>query len=210
MVWTTGFNSADPEMPFVIGMHHVEFPGWCFAVAFTPAGEAAGFRVSPDIVLPMPDNIFEGTPYRGWKIPTNGPALTRRVLRDVPLGEFRLAELYDRGAGFHRRLIAERVAPEVMERFAAMAKALDERPGRRGRAGARTAPIAALYVDAVVEGGGSVGDLAKRLHFSASTVRNLIWQCRDRGLLTPAPAGRAGGELTDKARDVLAQLEGND
>jgi hypothetical protein len=44
-------------------------------------------------------------------------------------------------------------------------------------------------------------------HYTVAVVRNLLQQARRRGLLTEGAAGRAGGELTDKAR-VLLDKEG--
>jgi hypothetical protein len=46
--------------------------------------------------------------------------------------------------------------------------------------------------------------LADELRLSASQVRNKLYEARRRGLLTKAPTGRAGGELTKRATELLA------
>jgi hypothetical protein len=45
--------------------------------------------------------------------------------------------------------------------------------------------------------------------YSESAIRAYVNKARVRGLLTTAPPGRAGGELTDKARDLLSQRDAN-
>ena len=47
--------------------------------------------------------------------------------------------------------------------------------------------------------------MAARHHKSASQVRNLVHACRKRGMLTAAPPGRAGGELTARAIELLRE-----
>jgi hypothetical protein len=50
---------------------------------------------------------------------------------------------------------------------------------------------------------GTDGEPVTRI--SENTVRDLLKEARRRGLLSPAPRGRAGGFLTDHAKELLAQ-----
>ncbi len=79
----------------------------------------------------------------------------------------------------------------------------DPRPGRRGRADESYAQLAADYVAACQTSTTPVKDLADIAHLSPKTIRNHLNAARQRGLLTSAPAGRSGGELTPKAIDLL-------
>lgn len=70
------------------------------------------------------------------------------------------------------------------------------------------ASVAAAYVELLADRA-PVAALAKNLGVSASKVRNDLFAARERGLLTSTGQGRAGGELTDEAREILAAAEGN-
>jgi hypothetical protein len=93
------------------------------------------------------------------------------------------------------------------------------RPGRAGRSDSFYLAWAVGYVERL--GAGSrrpVKDLAEHPPkiirgyisdgnlTSEATVRDIIHQARERGLLTRSPAGRPGGELTPKAKQILKQL----
>lgn len=78
--------------------------------------------------------------------------------------------------------------------------------GAAGRGDERYAMVAALYV-AQLGGPKPVEAVGKLLHLNTSTARNLLFEARERGLLTSIGRGRAGGELTDKARALLGQAE---
>ncbi len=92
-----------------------------------------------------------------------------------------------------------------------------KRTGRAGRSDAFYARWAAAYVERLRRGSRHpVRDLAARppvkiSGFASSsdapeaTVRAIIHEARRRDLLTAAPRGRAGGELTDKAREAVAR-----
>jgi hypothetical protein len=75
------------------------------------------------------------------------------------------------------------------------------RPGRGGRDDLWYAQLAAAYV--AIGSKTRVRDLAPRLHISESQLRNLLYETRRRGLLTSAPRGKAGGSLTEKAKELL-------
>lgn len=77
------------------------------------------------------------------------------------------------------------------------------RPGRAGRPDLFYAEWAARYVTAMRETGPPLPRLAEEHGFNTSTIRGFLNEARRRGLLTQAPLGRAGGELTEKARELL-------
>lgn len=87
------------------------------------------------------------------------------------------------------------------------------RPGRAGRDDIEYARLCARYV-AIVRTGARKPLVALKAEsealgepLSASRLRSLLYEARRRGLLTDAPDGAAGGDLTEKA---LALLEGDD
>jgi len=78
------------------------------------------------------------------------------------------------------------------------------RSGRRGRRDIEHALLAQRYVELVDEGDRSPNrTLADEYQTSAKQISKRISQCRDKGFLTSAPAGKAGGELTPKTMNVL-------
>lgn len=82
------------------------------------------------------------------------------------------------------------------------------RPGRRGRDDRHYASVAALYLETCREATKDedrdvMTRLGGKLHLSESTIRGQLGEARRRGLLTEAPAGRSGGELTNRARQIL-------
>jgi hypothetical protein len=87
------------------------------------------------------------------------------------------------------------------------ATTLAMRPGRRGRDDLDYARVAAQYV-ALLHSQTPLKQLAEELRFNAKQVRNLLRKARDRGLLTEAPTGKAGGTLTPYALELL-RADGN-
>ena len=190
---------------------HPEFPGWRFLVTFSPAGVPVGFRIEADKGFRM-DPWLSGDPAiaNAGHSPT-APPITARFLRQLPLGEIqnaaRHAVLKSAAADDRAREAPERSVTEHWERT------FDEtrRPGRRGRDDRFYAELAAAYVDRVQVKKPSarpVEDLANDMGYSPSQIRNLLYVARKRELLTSAPAGRPGGELTAKARHLLEAGEG--
>lgn len=84
-------------------------------------------------------------------------------------------------------------------------KTVPRYPGRRGRDDAFYASVAAAYVTELDRGSRRpVADVAERLGWPPGTVTQIIHEARRRrGLLTASPEGRAGGQLTAKARKLL-------
>jgi hypothetical protein len=82
------------------------------------------------------------------------------------------------------------------------------RTGRRGRPPKFYAEWAARYVAAMRDSGPPLQRLALEYHFDPSSIRGFLYEARRRGLLTKAPPGRAGGELTARALELLAEADG--
>ncbi len=76
------------------------------------------------------------------------------------------------------------------------------RTGRRGTDEVVYAKAAALYVS-LLDKPKPVERMAADQNMAVSQARNLIFKARDKGLLTGFGQGKAGGELTQKAIDLL-------
>jgi hypothetical protein len=79
--------------------------------------------------------------------------------------------------------------------------------GRKGRDDFFYAGIAAHYSHEARESRHATQAVAELLTLSPSRARELIATARARGLLTHTTQGRAGGQLTDKARELLQLIE---
>lgn len=183
--------------PGFVRLVHQDWPALRFVVTFNAEAQVVGFAVERA---------------------KGAPAITARLLREVPYGALervalgrvrwwtveyakgrsKLADDYDYGglgSGVHRL---------------AMAFVENQYPGRRGRSELEYAAMAARYAALVRAGSVSpVKDLHAELqeetgeYLSLARVRNIVYECRERLLLTRAPRGRGGGELTDKAKEIL-------
>ena len=121
--------------------------------------------------------------------------ITRDVVRAVSVAEL---------------VVAVRRAAEQWQAFGfpppeVDAYAMSRRPGPRGRDDLHYARWAALYVAALARSTTPVAKLAGQHNISTSRIRNILHAARRRGLLTEAPPGRPGGELTERARQLLAE-----
>lgn len=76
-------------------------------------------------------------------------------------------------------------------------------PGRPGRTDLDYARLALKYAQ-LADGPTPVKVLSEQEHLASATVRSLINEARNRGLLTRSEPGRAGGKLTNKAMWILA------
>jgi predicted transcriptional regulator len=173
-------------------------PRWRYKVTFSAAGLPVGFEVMalptgrPNVAEAMSD-LREGL----VRHDEDAPAVTARLMRSLPIGEIQQvaqAALVTRTGPWER---------DVPNRWgAAFAEA--PRPGRKGRDERAYAEVAAMYL-ALVHGGSKAPlvDLAKRLNYSVSRIKNIIHEARRRGLLSKSSRGRRGGELTEKARRLL-------
>lgn len=87
-------------------------------------------------------------------------------------------------------------------RFQIDAARLPRLSGRQQLSDRDLAVWAARYVDEASRSNKPVAELAKRYREKPARIRDVIHACR-KELLTPAPKGRAGGDLTPKARALL-------
>ena len=130
-------------------------------------------------------------------VPEGG--ITKRALDRIDLGQILKATRaeFDRldRAGFHMSSALRRSLDKALVQH--------PRPGRRGFPDHHYAAIAADYINRVVWGDDKVREFAARYHVSETRMRNMLTTARERGLLTSAPPGRVGGELTPKALDLL-------
>jgi hypothetical protein len=132
--------------------------------------------------------------------PIDGERIASRRLRVAPIGEMERAA---------RAFAADSVPAVEQARVTAaerrrMLKAISPVVGGRSGGDERLATICRLYVDLLARGDDHpVQSLAAQMHLGEKTVRNLLYRAREAGLLTSPGRGRAGGELTDKAKEIL-------
>lgn len=120
--------------------------------------------------------------------------LTTAMIRSAPLD--RLYELVRHGVANAQALSLD-LDVDVKE------FTRNRRPGRSGRPDVFYARLAAEYVELLTTSSTPTKDLAERHNYSSTSMRDYLNQARSRDLLTPSPSGRAGGQLTDKARRLL-------
>lgn len=178
-------------------MSHDDFPGWVFRLTITGAGAVTGLSITwaggdLDPTTGLPPTMPTGRRWRSIPVSELADAARARVESIRELAQ----EVADR-----RGIDLARWSSWAAEEFAAQPVA----GRRRGRDDREYAVVAARYVQAVAEASPHpVEDVAAALFLSPSQVRNLLYEARRRELLTRAGRGRAGGHLTDKARDLLA------
>ena len=136
-------------------------------------------------------------------VPQGGLPIT--ILRDLRTSDVR--EFYaDALRRFEKKHGASTVTRVLSRHGLGRRKLPLKRPGRRGHDPTLYAEVAARYVKAVRSGSRTpVRDVARELNYSQPQMRDLIHAARTRGMLTAAPQGRAGGELTPEAVEVLEQ-----
>jgi hypothetical protein len=154
---------------------------------------------------------------------TEDGSIGSRMLRDLPIGEMRRAV---RAALDQRSEAARSEAQARLEslsarpdlavamvgqlewagRAAAIASAFVDRPrtGPAGRSDREYAAIAAVYVRHLGDAQ-PVERAAEQLGLTPKSVRNYLYRARERGVLTSAGRGRAGGELTEYGCQLLEE-----
>lgn len=190
-VWAVSNPPADREGVDPMGPIEVELPelGPEWRVIVTPRITPAGPVIDSLTIRPSPDP--EHAP------PDSG--LTREHLDRIQVRTLRTAirnaVALLRGPEHPYR---DRLPVEVWDRWEQQ-----PHPGRAGHPDLEYALLAAKYVELVQTSEHPVRDLAKAEGRSEPRIRGLLTAARSRGLLTAAPSGRAGGELTDKAKALL-------
>lgn len=168
--------AADVDEGFSATLVHHRFPGVQFVVTIDKARRLVGFQAHHTVP---------------------GEMLTARQLRSVPVGE-----LHDYAVGQLRVVVSRsRSMSGWADTFTA-----EHHPGRQGRPDAFYAALSASYVERLAaESRAPIRDLADAAGLSSSQVRNLLYEARRRELLSTSPKGRAGGELTEKAKRLLIE-----
>jgi hypothetical protein len=159
------------------------------SVAVFPIGAYAVLLDRPDLDEPITtDMAFQA------RSPRPSPRLGARLVHSLPIGEL------EREA---RDLLA--MGEPTAE--VAWAYVSPARPGRRGRAAREWATVADRYVRLLAEKSDVpvAQRLADELGVGVAQATNLVHAARKRGYLTPTVAGRAAGELTNKARRALEE-----
>ena len=82
--------------------------------------------------------------------------------------------------------------------------------GRKPRSERAVAEIAQCYAETVSAGSSRpVAEVALKKRIPEATVRNVIHQARQQGLLSKTLQGRVGGQLTAKAKKLLRRRRGD-
>jgi hypothetical protein len=177
---------------------------WCLVVGEVRVFPAAG-----------PPRITAGYPWKGTPndIPRGG--LERRLLVRVPVGRY-VAVVMARAAA--AALVPGPKAGAIttqgmnlgwLNRILPGVETLAPRPRERrsvGRDDGYYARLALEYVQAI--GGGSispVNDVAAKRGEKANRIRDQLHEARVRGLLSEGEAGKRGGYLLPRARQVLGE-----
>ncbi len=155
-------------------------------------------------VVPRSKRVhIPGSPPENWTADLPEEGVPATILRKIALGEVH--------EEIRRRLkqLADWRDPDqqdfVQAVWLAGTTSAPRRPGRRGRDDLYYARIAALYVELIERGSRRpTADLADQLpKLTRDAVVQLVHEARNRLLLTKPPAGRSGGELTQKAKRLL-------
>jgi hypothetical protein len=137
--------------------------------------------------------------------------LTSRLLRQIPItAHLRIArKTWQQREDEGRNLFGLRYDSLGAWGFTRAALQDPLRPGRKGHPDLLYAKLSSDYVRELARGTRNpVASIARRQHFSPSWVSQLIVRCRQKGFLTAAPVGRAGGQLTEAALAVLRSTKG--
>lgn len=172
-------------------LEHTGWPEYAFRLTYTSAGMMVGFEMADRRATPSSEGVLPDLPLdtEDWHPPPAFVGLRR--LRDAPIGDL------DRAA---RQQITDtfgRLGDDMLDAFKNPG-----RPGRRGRDDGFYAALASRYV-ALLGSGHPVVDLAKEFGQEPPRVRNWLHEARRRGVLSHPTPGKAGGDLTQKGRDLL-------
>lgn len=138
---------------------------------------------------------------------TDGPPLTRRLMRDYPIGAIDTAARTHMARWWREFDSGRSEAARSAYPVSPSAVAIDmRRPGRRGRPDVFYAELAAEYV-AWLESPDdqTLTEFAQTRFVSESQMRNLLHEARYRKLLSKSPPGKAGGHLTERAIALLVE-----
>ena len=181
----------------------VEVPAGEWMAAYRLLPKAGGPVIAEVRVFPAEPGERDAGRWSGdaGRVPEGGLPLT--TLRQLRFTEVR-AVFSDAIRSFEKEHGRSAVT-RVLKRHGLEPKRMTKtRPGRRGHDPAFYAEMAASYVKALRSGSRTpVRDLARELKYSEPQMRDLIHAARTHGMLTSAPPGRPGGELTPTAIELL-------
>lgn len=198
---------ADAVAPLgVVRLQNERFPGWVFTVQFGQMGEVIGFAIDESDWRADEREPLNASFVHGIGV---GAAIARA--RAIALMTARAATLVtERISPAEAKVLYDRegraiLRSDLLADLAQWAALVSERTGTRGKDDVVFARVADEYVR-LVEGGerAPLQRLAETLNFSASRVRNVVYEARKRRLLTATRPGVKGGRLTAKGRRVLA------
>ena len=172
----------DPREPWKVRVEHDEHPGRVFELDVGADGAIVRFAVEASL------GEITARESHGWPI---------GYLRDACRTYVQM-HLFGLDVGELAGGLVTATSAAWSEGFARR-----KRPGRAGRLDLEYARTAGAYVKHMRRSTTPLADLAGEMCLSASQVRSILYEARRRGLLTAAPKGRAGGELTEKALRLL-------
>lgn len=179
---------------------HADWPQWTFVLTINSTGAVVGFEMHGDGQAagtdPLTDLRLQGPTVVP---PADAPQVTARLLKAVPHRDLEVAV-----RAWVRKVQGIYASPDVKARLAQL-KTTRPAAGRRLTwTLAETAALCAEYVGLLDAGDPApVRTLAARYHRSEKRIRNLLSSARGE-LLTASPPGRAGGQLTNKAKEILS------
>jgi hypothetical protein len=149
-----------------------------------------------------------------WPAEIEGLAATRVVPRGGLTARLVRTARFDDVNTFIRSALDELrrrgFALEPWKGVVAAAPPAPKRAGRRGLPDVEYAKVAAAYVARIGQRN-PVEEVAREMHYSHQRIREMLRTARRRGLLTDPPRrGRAGGDLTDRARRLLREEGASD
>ena len=201
-----------------------ELPGWSVEVTVGPSGTVDRLVIEPQHVRdesppavrvcsqcghigPADPRQAAGPRTKAGLAPAGG--ITTRMLRKVRLAEL-VGEVRRSGAA-HLESISNGPGSAGSIAAAALGSGLVDgpRPGRPGREDRDYAEVAAMYVEALASHPRApVKRVAELRGEEPTTIRDTLYEARNRGLLSNAPSrGRSGGVLTAAGRAALTSQD---
>lgn len=203
LILLMGLPSA-PGKGAPVTVVHADLPGWQIRLVLDQSGLIESICLEPrttkGLLRRFPPGHPEAVSDTTSPLPAGG--VTSRLLRRLPLGEIVEAVRSE------LRMIARDIRPHggAGTVGADRAEQFARRPGRAGRSDRDYAEVAAAYVAILATSDPRpVETLAAQTFLSPSQIRNVLYEARRRELLTKAPPGRPGGQLTDKCRRTLEE-----
>ncbi len=191
----------------VVAVEDPEHPGYRFQVVFAEDGRVIGWGIFSERLLPSPKELPADDP--SWGPPS---VVTARVIRSAHFGAIERAarQLAAEDAG----LVASGelptdLSPTERRQLGRLRKAIGEtrRPGPKGGNfvldDRHYALVAHDYVRALAKSSKPNAVVGAQWIVAPKTVRNWIFEARERKLLSETPPGKAGGHLTEKGKRAL-------